>query len=534
MIFARFFLVTQAKPWIGWRPRLRIEYLWLGLPLVLVVWISFGHPLQLLDFWWHLKAGEIIVTSGSIPRTDLFSFTAAGKPFVLQSWLAEVLFYGGYRLGGLPLLVALNTALLVAALVPVYLLCPEAAAGRPRRGVLAATLAAWSLVAVCNVRPQVFSFVLFAVFYWVLTGYRYRQRDCLWTLPPLMALCFTSEPSDQRPLFLGCEAVRRLVYGPQPGMLSLRELGKLGLILVLTTLATLVNPETYRLYTSVWAVLQNPGSQSSVVEWQAPPINQVEGVLLFHGPFFLTVLVLLYSRYRLELTELVLFVGFAVFAAAARRNGIWFALVIAPIVARALAALDGLGILQGVRRFRSIEALAGRLRRQQEVPAALRYGLNALIASLMLALTVISSPWVYPHLDSEALGTSLWDSQTPVGAMDYLQQQGVQGNIFHPQNYGDYLIWRLWPQQRSFIDGRVHLFDQSVVQDYLQLFEDAHWQERLARYDIRYLLLNKSQENSHQMIDGAHASPEWRVLYEDKLSVLFERVQLAPEAKAPG
>src|SRR5206468_224876 len=163
-----------------------------------------------------------------------------GKPFVLQSWLAEVLFYGGYRLGGLPLLVALNTALLVAALVPVYLLCQEAAAGRPRRGVLAATLAAWSLVAVCNVRPQVFSFVLGLG----LTG-----------------------------LFLGCEAARRLVYGPQPGMLSLRELGKLGLILVLTTLATLVNPETYRLYTSVWAVLQNPGSQSSVVEWQAPPIN---------------------------------------------------------------------------------------------------------------------------------------------------------------------------------------------------------------------------------------------------------------------
>src|SRR2546427_7267654 len=148
MIFARFFLVAQAGPRINWMPRLRIEHLWLGLPLVLVVWISFGHPLQLLDFWWHLKAGEIIVTSGSIPRTDLFSFTAAGEPFVLQSWLAEGLFYGGDRLGGLPLLVALSTALLVAALLPVYLLCQKAAAGRPRRAVLAATLAAWSLVSV--------------------------------------------------------------------------------------------------------------------------------------------------------------------------------------------------------------------------------------------------------------------------------------------------------------------------------------------------------------------------------------------------
>src|SRR5262249_57115753 len=50
--------------------RVRIEHLWLSLPIAIVVWFGFLRRVGLVDFWWHLKAGEIIVTSGSIPRVD--------------------------------------------------------------------------------------------------------------------------------------------------------------------------------------------------------------------------------------------------------------------------------------------------------------------------------------------------------------------------------------------------------------------------------------------------------------------------------
>ena len=32
-----------------------------------------------LDFWWHLKAGQLIAATHSIPRTDVFSYTAFGR-----------------------------------------------------------------------------------------------------------------------------------------------------------------------------------------------------------------------------------------------------------------------------------------------------------------------------------------------------------------------------------------------------------------------------------------------------------------------
>ena len=520
--------IDSPEPLTCRMARLRIEHLWLSLPVVFVVWVGFLRQLPLLDFWWHLKVGEILVTSRSIPRTDLFSFTAAGQPFVLQNWLAEILYYVVYRMGGLPLLVALNTALLVAALVPVYHLCWEAT-HHLRLSVFCAFLVNLSLFIFGNTRPQVFSFACFAVFYWVLTGYRHQQRDFLWTLPPLIALWANLHGAfvvglGLIGLFLGCETVRRLARGPQSDTLSLPELRKLGLILVLTALATLVNPETYRVYTYVWTVLRDPGSQLRVVEWQAPPINQLEGVLIFHGPFFLALLVLLSARSRLVLTELALFVGFAILALTARRNGIWFVLIAAPLVARSLPTLDGSGVLRGLRRFRYIEALAWRVEYWKEAPVPPRYGLNVLIASLMLVVTVLVSPWVRPHLSAERLGNRLWEAQTPVGAMDYIEQQGLRGNIFHPQIYGDYLIWRLWPQQRSFVDGRTHVFAWSLIQDYLLTFEDRHWQERVARYDIRYLLLSKDTQAS-RVIDDARASPDWQVLYEDEVSILFEKVQ---------
>src|SRR5438093_8297724 len=106
--------------------KVSIEHLWLGVPVFALLWKSFLFPLPVVDFWWHLKIGEVIATTGSIPRVDLFSFTAAGKPFVIQNWLGELIFYWTYLAGGFPLLVFFNTVLTLAAFLLLYKLCPYA------------------------------------------------------------------------------------------------------------------------------------------------------------------------------------------------------------------------------------------------------------------------------------------------------------------------------------------------------------------------------------------------------------------------
>ena len=63
------------------------------------------------DYFWHLKAGEYIVTQGALPHGDVFSFTHLGQPWVLHEWLFEVVLYGMFAWLG-PLGVKLLSATL--------------------------------------------------------------------------------------------------------------------------------------------------------------------------------------------------------------------------------------------------------------------------------------------------------------------------------------------------------------------------------------------------------------------------------------
>jgi len=510
-------MASRKSPRVSRPFALTLDHLWLGLPIAIVVWFGFLRAVGPLDFWWHLKAGEIIVTTKSIPRTDLFSFTCTAKPFILQNWLGEVVYYATYEAGGLALIVALNTALLVAALVPVYHLCYRAAGG-VRLAVASAFLPVVALLTFGNVRLQAFSFVFFSATYWALLAYRSRQHDLVWTLPFVMLVWVNIHGGfvlglTLIGLVLASESARRLVHGPRSDTLSGPELRRLAYVLVLCALATLVNPEGYGAYSSVTAVTHDPVSQSFVTEWQRPRLDEL-GVLGFYAPLVLAVLVLASSELRADLTELVVFVAFAGFAMTAIRNAVWFVLASAPIVARHLPTV---GILRSRRRAGS--GVASR------DPAPVRHGLNAVLALSMAAVAVFLSPWMRIRL-SPVGARSLLDPKTPVGAVDYMEMHDLRGSTFSPEAYGDYLVWRLWPRQRSFVDSRVHLFQEclAVANDYNLMFFDSRWEDRLRRYDVTYVLLDKADSQSRRMIDDARESARWRLLYEDDVSVLFERI----------
>jgi hypothetical protein len=163
----------------------------------------------------------------------------------------------------------------------------------------------------------VYSFALFAAFYWILWGFRDGRRDHLWALPPLMALWVNLHGAfilgiGLIGVVLGSEAIRRLVRGPRAGTLAPSALAKLALVLGLTVLACMVNPEGPRVFAYVRQLQVEPSVQWFVREWQVSNIKNVGDVLVFFAPFFLALLVLFYTRWRLSLTELGLFFAFAV------------------------------------------------------------------------------------------------------------------------------------------------------------------------------------------------------------------------------
>jgi hypothetical protein len=501
-------------------PALSLHQLWISLPFFLLLLKGFLFPLPLLDFWWHLRMGRVILDTWSIPGIDSFSFTAAGKVFIVQNWLAEVLFYLIYKIAGFPLLVFMNAILLACMLVPIFQLCRRTSVSFGT-GILAACLVAICLP--CNLRPQVFSYVLFAVYYWILSSYCSGKRNWIWLLPFLMALWVNLHGAFVLgmvlvAIFLCCESIRFLLHTSEPDVLRRVQLVKLALVFILCAIATLANPEKLAVYSYLQTVINDPSSRQLVMEWQPPAIGSIRGIVQFYLPFFLTTLSLMASDRRPTLTEIALYAGFSVFGMTAVRNAAWFLLVSAPILARHLPAHHWVSVftlpIRGLQP--RLTSPPGDTHGRKEHPL-----LNLAIACIALVVLGLQSPWVQQRF----YGRSLFDPNTPVGAMDYIETHSLTGNIFHPQAYGDYLIWRLWPRQRSFFDGRVHLFGEPFVREYQMIYNDSHGEERLGKYNIRLLLLSKSEEKpeGRKMIDRVRGSGDWKLLYEDNISILFEK-----------
>src|SRR5512133_2081615 len=93
----------------------------LGLALVAVCTVSnrFNDP----DLWWHLKAGEIVWNTHSVPARDLFSFTAYGQPSIEHEWLGQWSIYAAYKLGGYGGLMLWLATMAALLFVLVYVLC---------------------------------------------------------------------------------------------------------------------------------------------------------------------------------------------------------------------------------------------------------------------------------------------------------------------------------------------------------------------------------------------------------------------------
>src|SRR5207237_82144 len=135
------------------------------------------------DLCWHLANGRLMVTTGTIPHVDLYSFSAAGHPWVMHEWLADLTMYLLYQLGGLPLLVAVFAGVVTAGAICLYVILrrsnlhPTLAAVLTLIGALAGSTA-W------GARPQLLNLLMMGV---LVVGLRFYRQG---RLSPFLLLPF--------------------------------------------------------------------------------------------------------------------------------------------------------------------------------------------------------------------------------------------------------------------------------------------------------------------------------------------------------
>ena len=132
----------------------------------------------------------------------------------------------------------------------------------------------------------------------------------------------------------------------------------------------------------------------------------------------------------------------------------------------------------------------------------------------LVVLTLVSLILIYPERQ-KVMAASL-NTIIPVKATDFIQREGIEGRMFNTYHYGGYLIYRLYPQQRVFIDGRADMYGDASIKDALAIYQgSSEWKSRFDRCDIEYVICESEsplrqlllQEGTFRLVfdDGMHS-----------------------------
>jgi hypothetical protein len=101
-----------------------------------------------------------------------------------------------------------------------------------------------------------------------------------------------------------------------------------------------------------------------------------------------------------------------------------------------------------------------------------------------------------------------------------LERLTTPARVLTSDQWGDYLIFHLYPRQRVFFDGRSDFYGPALGADYEVLMSAApQWSEILSRYDFNIALLPLDWPLGSVL----ERDPRWELVYRDRLARLFVR-----------
>jgi hypothetical protein len=435
-----------------------------------VVWGVAVGLLRLHDnsYLTHLATGRLILAHG-VPTQDPYSFTAHGHPWVVESWLASVLYAVTERAFGAHGLQLLHAVLAGLLALVVWLLT------RPARSLVGRVLTAGAALAVgtgyWSPRPLLVALLLFAVVIMMVES----DRGSPWLLVPIMWIWVNvhgSWPFALAYLLLRMagRAIDRRPLGRLPRLTGVAALG---------CLLGAANPLGPRLLSYPLTVLTHHQAFAHILEWQSPNFSNAVNTI-FLAEMILAVILLVARRGWVE--DALVLMMFAAAAFLASRNVPVAALVAVPVLARGLVDL---GTIQGEKRG--------------VVPAA-----------ALAVLAALGAVFVVGAVRRPAFDLSAY----PVSEVTWMQRHSlIPGRVVTPDYVGNYLEYRLGARAGVFIDDRVDMFPFSLVQGYATLLTGTQgWHQVLDRYRPSALLWPRNGPLAG-LVGEDHT---WRIVLRDR------------------
>jgi hypothetical protein len=478
------------------------------------------------DLWFHLAAGRLIWQQKALPATDSWSFTAAGRPWQNHEWLADVFFYLWARAFEVESLIYWQWLVVGITYLLLFRLIHRTT-GSYLVAYLLSLLALDLGAPFYEIRPHLWSMLGFMLLI-LLTAWRDRPPLALpvlfvvWinlhggAVFGLMALSVT----------LGCWV---LFPGEDQAVEETAEEGSwrrrvplaAGLWLA-SCLAILVNPYGWRAITYPFrlAAASRSATRTLLLEW-LPPFEPggLRAPLYPYaiGLFVAAAAILLIRRppgqWRRNLSALGLGLLTLAMSLQSRRFIPFFGIALALVAAQAWRA-----VAPALTSRRS-KAARPHLLRRMAIPLVL-----LALAGWRLA--------AYP-LGPRAFDPLSWASRMPIDSLNFMEANGLRGNVFVYYLWGGYVHWRSGGGLRVHFDPRSEtVFSDQTIREHEHVVS-LTWSAAsiVDRSGAEFVLWPVSSPAFRGLIQQLVGSQRWRPLYRDGVSVLLVRSDVAVPAQ---
>jgi hypothetical protein len=475
--------------------------------------------------WRSLVTGKYILQTKIFPYKDIFSFTAENN-WIAYSWLAEIIFYK-ISLFGFYWLSLFRAVLVTLTFAIVFKAFYNRTESLP--GTLFIILLSF-FVSILDPffmdRAPLFSFFFVAIYGFILSEYKYKKKDYLWAIPVIMVLwvnmhilfvmgfvlLFLFVSGELIETFLLTKKMKKENRNEYEEKMNLtpKQIRKLGKVILWTFLVCFLNPYGYHLFVQIfeyvgkeYVYMIDPGLQSC-------DFHRTE-IFLFEILFFLWIVNLFLSLQTLDLATLFIFLFFMHHGLHFCREVPFFCIVV-PIFLAPYFKYSFTYVESKLKKILKFLFYFFHFEKKSKT-------IITVFLMIGLFIQVLSFKNLIPPFNNEKVKNFI-RKVSPIGAINFIEQNHLLPNMFNPMDWGGYLSYQLYPQYKIAADYRIHIYSEGFLEDYFKIKKArSGWREVFDKYKINFVIWNKeSCLTQVLMIDK-----NWKLVYNDKVAVVFIR-----------
>jgi hypothetical protein len=453
------------------------------------------------DLWGHVRFGQDMLRDGMIHQVDPYSYLTEGSRWINHEVLSEISFAWTYNHFGALGLSGLRVAIVLGTTALALWRLMGSGLSAIRAGTIVIAVYYGMSVGVHFVRPQLFTYLFFALILLVIDRVDRGHTGLVWAAPPIIALWANFHGGFLAGIgVLGVWLAATLIESCVRGR-SLRPLTERRSVMLmgggLTALfASLATPYGWSLVEFLLRTATVP--RPEIVDWQPVALLSMMG-LVYIGLCLASLWAIFRGR-----------------QAGAARIAAWVVAAWLPL--SAARHLPLLAIASGILLARSLAVAWNRAAPAESSSTAARPDRRRLAVHLAVAgcLLVLAAPrftagiCVDPNVEV-----------FPERAVSLIKQSGVEANLATHFGWGEFVIWKLGPGVQVSVDGRREtIYPPNVYyQNLALLIGSGDWDAILKKHPTDLVLAPRR----FPMFERMSQAEGWSLIYEDDLCGLYVR-----------